>query len=50
MAFEIGGGITIGGGIIIEITPPTPGTANYICTELDQPILTENSDNLITEN
>jgi hypothetical protein len=49
MAFEIGGGIIIGGGIVIELTPGTPITANYICTELLEPLLTENSDNLITE-
>jgi hypothetical protein len=47
MGLEIGGGITIGGGIVITLTPADPN--NYICTELDQRLLTEDSNNLITE-
>jgi len=49
MAFTIGGGITLGGGIIIEITPVPPSTATNICTELLEPLLTESGLNLITE-
>lgn len=49
MALEIGGGITIGGGVVITLEPPSPSTANNISTELLQPLLTENNDNLVTE-
>jgi hypothetical protein len=48
MGFEIGAGITIGGGIIIEL-PSTPSTVTYIETENLEPLLTESGDNLITE-
>jgi uncharacterized membrane protein len=47
MGLEIGGGITIGSGIVITLIPPD--LANYICTELDQHLLTEDSNNLVTE-
>ena len=46
MAPVIGGGITFGGGIVIS---PGPSTANKITTELLEPLLTENGNNLVTE-
>lgn len=45
--FEIGAGITFGGGIVIEL-PPEPAV-NNIATELSDPLLTESGDNLVTE-
>jgi hypothetical protein len=45
MALEIGGGITFGGGITVEI----PSTATNISTEILEPLLTESGLNLITE-
>lgn len=49
MALIIGGGITFGGGITVEIAPPTPSTATNISTEILEPLLTESGLNLITE-
>lgn len=46
MAIDIGGGIVIGPGIEIS-TGSLPDT--YITTQLDEPLITENNDNLITE-
>ena len=46
MGLEIGGGISIGAGIMLDVTPDL---ADYISTELDQRLLTENNINLVTE-
>ena len=49
MALTFGGGITLGGGITVETIPGPPSTANNICTELLEPLLTESGLNLVTE-
>ena len=46
MAIDIGSGITIGPGIEIS-TGSIPDT--YIATQLNEPLITENDYNLITE-
>jgi len=46
MGIEIGTGITIGGGITLEVIP-TPG--QNITTETDDILLTESSDDITTE-
>lgn len=46
MGIEVGGGIVIGGGIVVS-TGNLPDT--FITTQADDPLITENGDNLITE-
>jgi hypothetical protein len=46
MEIVIGQGITIGSGITIGIVPTVEG---YIATQDDNLLITENSDNLVTE-
>lgn len=49
MGFTIEGGITIEGGVTILVDGATPSTGNKITTEANDPLLTENSEYLITE-
>jgi hypothetical protein len=47
MAIVLGPGITVGPGITIgNVTPEV----NFITTQNDDPLITENGNNLITEN
>lgn len=49
MAIEIGGGITIGAGIVFSGTPTPPAVSSTITTESNDPLLTENGLYLVTE-